>query len=137
MFSHQQSFLPVDYSQNLLGAGNNALNMLSPRFNDQGLQQNNVSDLTQQLGFGSLPDNTSSSLAAQGSIASSENKPSFNQLGLGAFGNHQYSALSNNSSENHDLNEQTLAKLLSNSSPHDKQVIMQKLQSERNSARFI
>ena len=137
MYGQQQPYLPLNYSQNILGSNNNPLNMFTPRLNGQGtMQQSNVPDLS-QMGLGALPS-SSPHLSSQSSIINpSENRQHFNQLGVSALDN-QYSSLSNMGSQNHDnMNEQTLAKLLLDSSPHDKQIIMEKLQTERNDDRFI
>ena len=132
---------------------NNALNMLSSRFNGQGMQQqqrrssNIPADLI-QFGLGGLSNTASSTSVAQGSNALSGNNQNLIQLlYLSAFDNHHHqchpTVFSNNirscsEENNHDniISELTLTKLLSNSSPHLKQKLMQRLQSEESSGRF-
>lgn len=134
MFSqqqYQQQFIPpINYSQNPLGSSN------TTSFNMGTMQPNNNNDVSaevlraQMAGFETLPNRS----VSQASIAvSSGNRQDINQLNTGASDN-QYSAVFPNvsGSQNQDdnKNEQTLSKLLSDSSPHCKQMIMESIQKE-------
>lgn len=145
-----QSYHPHLFSHQHMMAGN-PLDMLSSSFNNQGMFQNNPAltqialgavPNTQPTNQALLPNIAASSLAAQAGIASTENKHDLNFLGTatgsasGAQDNHHHATMSNNTFDmQDDADQQSLAKLLTGSSSHVKQSLLEKLQSEGNIGR--
>lgn len=140
-----QSYSQNLYSQNLTGS-NSPLDMLSPPgLNNQHMFQNNPAlaqlaigttmSNTQQKNQTLLPSIPSSSFAGQAGMLSNAPNHEFNFLGGHGVsqGGHIHSSISNTNFDIQDnADQKSLERLLTGSSAHVKQSLLEKLQNEGN-----